>query len=69
MCEEMQFFIYLTEHYAAYKNKSTGEIVKEWDYADITQKIYENYWGYHTEAIENAFEDIDYMMKTGKHKF
>lgn len=33
----------------------------------ITQKIYDSYWEYHTERIENAFEDIDSLIATGKH--
>jgi hypothetical protein len=28
--------------------------------------IYDGYWGYHTEAIENAYEDIDSLVATGK---
>ena len=66
MSDEMSFFLYLLEHYAAYRNAKTGIILKEWDEKKITQKIYDNYWGYHTERIENAFADIDSLLKTGK---
>lgn len=66
MNEEMEFFSYLLEYYAAYK-KTTGDILKEWDNHDITQKIYDSYWEYHTERIENAFEDINSLIATGKH--
>ena len=59
MSEEMSFFMYLLEFYAAYKNRKTADVLKEWDAHGITQKIYDNYWGYHTERIENAFMDID----------
>ena len=62
----MSFFLYLLEHYAAYRNAKTGSILKEWDEKQITQKIYDNYWGYHTERIENAFADIDSLLTTGK---
>lgn len=62
----MKFFMYLSEYYAAYKNKKTGDVLKEWEEAEITQKIYDNYWLYHTERIENAFEDIDSLLQTGK---
>ncbi len=65
MTEEMTFFIYLLEQYAAYRN-ATGDILKEWDRKQITQTIYDNYWGYHTERIENAFADIDSRLQTGK---
>lgn len=66
MAEEMKFFMYLLEYYADYKNKKTGDVLKEWDESGITQKIYDNYWVYHTERIENAYMDIDSLIKTGK---
>ena len=66
MTEEMSFFIYLLEQYAAYSGKKTGEVLREWDRKRLTQRIYDNYWGYHTERLENAFADIDSLLKTGK---
>lgn len=66
MTEEMKFFIYLLEYYADYNNKKTGDVLREWDECGITQKIYDNYWIYHTERIENAYMDIDSLVKTGK---
>jgi len=66
MTEEMSFFIYLLEQYAAYSGKKTGEVLREWDRKQLTQRIYDNYWGYHTERLENAFADIDSLLKTGK---
>ena len=65
--EEMWFFIYLLEHYADYKDKPTGDVIKEWDAHEITQTIYDSYWGYHTERIENAYADIDSLLTTGEH--
>ena len=65
--EEMWFFIYLLEYYAAYKGEKTGAVLKSWDERNITEKIYNSYWGYHTERIENAYEDIDYLLATGRH--
>lgn len=59
MNAETRYFIYLLEHYADYKKKSTGEVLTSWDALGITNKIYSNYWLYHTEAIENAYADID----------
>ncbi len=44
MSEEMKFFMYLLEYYAAYKNKKNRDVLKEWDQCDIIQKIYDNYW-------------------------
>ena len=67
MPEEMKFFMYLLEFYAAYKNRKTGEVLAEWDRKGLTKKIYDNYWVYHTEAIENAYADIDNLLNTGKH--
>ena len=67
MTDEMQFFMYLLEYYASYKNKKTPDVLKEWDICAITQEIYDNYWGYHTERIENAFADIDSLVATGRH--
>lgn len=67
MPEEMSFFMYLLEFYAGYKNMKTGDVLKEWDKHGITEKIYNNYWCYHTERIENAYMDIDSLLSTGKH--
>ena len=66
MSEEMRFFIYLLEYYASYKNKKTAEVLTAWEEHGIVKKIYDNYWVYHTEAIENAFLDIDSLLQTGK---
>lgn len=66
MPEEMSFFIYLLEQYAKYRNARTGDIFQEWERHHLVKKIYDNYWGYHTERIENAFTDIDSLLKTGR---
>lgn len=66
MTEEMKFFMYLLEYYAAYKGKYSGEIFKIWEEKGIIQKIYDNYWIYHTERIENAYMDIDSLIMTGQ---
>ncbi len=62
MSKEMAFFIYLLEQYAAYRNEKTGDILREWDQMQLTQRIFDNYWGYHTERLENAFSDIDSLL-------
>ena len=67
MTKEMEFFIYLLEYYAEYKGKSANEILREWDALGITQTIFDQYWGYHMERLENAFADIDSLMATGRH--
>lgn len=66
MSKEMDFFIYLLENYAEYKNTSADEILKSWDKLGLTDFIYGMYEIYHTEAIENAYKDIDSLMQTGK---
>lgn len=67
MSEEFLFLNYLLEMYATYKNKTVGDVLREWDKHGITQEIYDGYWGYHTERIENAFDDIDHLLATGEH--
>lgn len=64
--EEMKFFMYLLECYASYKNMSSAEVLKKWEEKGIIQKIYDNYWIYHTERIENAYMDIDSLIMTGQ---
>ena len=64
MSKEMNFFIYLLEKYADKKNKNASDILKEWDKLNITQLIYDMYEKYHTENLENAFEDIDKILES-----
>lgn len=66
MSEEQRFFVYLLECYAFEKGRPTGDVLKEWDERGITQYVLDNYLQYHTEAIENAYADIDSMLSTGK---
>ena len=66
MSREMQFFMFLIERYAEYKNSTAGDILTEWDELGITKRIYDLYELYHTEAIENAFIDIDKMIEEVK---
>ena len=67
MSEETKFFMYLLEYYAAYRNRKTGEILQEWLDRGIFQTIYDGYWNYHTECLQNAFDDIDSLMTAGNH--
>lgn len=59
MSKEMEFFIFLIEQYAEYKNTTADEILKLWDQLELTDFIYDMYELYHIECLENAFEDID----------
>ena len=63
----MNFFLFLIERYAQYKGRSTGAVLEEWDAHGITHKVFDGYWEYHTERIENAFRDIDCLIATGGH--
>lgn len=67
MTEEMKFFLFLIERYANSHSRSTGDVFREWDDKGITQEIYDGYWEYHQEALQNAFMDIDSLMSSGKH--
>ena len=69
MSEELKFFLLLIERYACDKNRPTGEVLREWDEKGITKEIYDGYWQYHQEAIQNAFADIDSLAATGRHAF
>ena len=69
MTEEMKFFLFLIERYAQFKGRPTGEVLQEWDRKGITQEIYDGYWQYHQEAIQNAYMDIDSLTATGHHAF
>ncbi|MBP5175124.1 MAG: DUF3791 domain-containing protein [Treponema sp.] len=67
MTDELKFFILLLEKYAYDKNLPTADVLKEWEDKKIVQEIYDSYPLYHTERIENAYEDIENLLKTGKH--
>ncbi len=67
LSDEMDFFIFLLEYYARHKNMSADQVLRLWDEKGISRRIYDGYWGYHTERLENAYEDIDSLIATGKH--
>ena len=66
LSKEMDFFIFLLNHYAAYKNSSADKILNELDEKNLTDVVYSMYEMYHSEAIENAYKDIDSLLLTGK---
>ena len=68
MTEEMAFFLFLIESYAEEHSRSTGDVLREWAEKGVTQEIFDSYWQYHQERIENAYEDIDSLVSTGKHR-
>ena len=54
-----EFFIFLLEKYAEYKSLSASKILKHWQEQGLLDYIDAMYEQYHTERLENAFEDID----------
>ena len=69
MTDEMQFFLFLIERYANHKNRPTGDVMHEWDQKGVTQEIFDGYFQYHQEPIQNAFLDIDSLVVNGVHAF
>ncbi len=63
MNKEMEFFIYLIENYASYKNIGADEVMQKFDELQLTDLIYGMYEMYHQEAIENAYMDIDKLIE------
>lgn len=53
------FFIYLIEHYAAFKGMTANQVLVQWDKESVSDKIYDMYERYHSEDLQNAFDDID----------
>lgn len=62
MSKPCEFFIYLIERYAAYKKTSADKILTFWDELGLTDFIYDMYEIYHTERLQNAFDDIDSLI-------
>ena len=62
MSKPCEFFIYLIERYAAYKKTSADKILAFWDELGLTDFIYDMYEIYHTERLQNAFDDIDLLI-------
>lgn len=63
MSKEARFFIYLIERYAEYKNTTAEKVLQKWEEENLVDFIYDMYELYHVERLENAFEDIDSMLK------
>lgn len=63
MAKEMEFFSFLMEPYAAYKGTTANKILAQLEEKKLTDFVYGMYERYHTEALENAFEDIDRLLQ------
>jgi hypothetical protein len=62
MAKKMEFFSFLMEQYAAYKGTTANKILAQLEAKKQTDFVYSMYERYHTEAIENAFEDLDKIL-------
>ena len=63
MAKEMEFFSFLMEQYAAYKETTANKILAQLEEKKLTDFVYGMYERYHTEALENAFDDIDRLLE------
>lgn len=64
MTKEMEFFTFLMEQYAQYKNTTADKILRQLDELNLTDYIFNMYEMYHIEALENAYADIDKLIET-----
>lgn len=62
MSKELEFYIFLLEQYSSFKNLTADKVLKKWDKAGITNRIFSMYEMYHSESLENAYNDIDRML-------
>ena len=62
MTKEMEFFTFLMEQYAHYKNTTADKVLRQIDELNLTDYFFNMYEMYHSEALENAFEDIDRLI-------
>ena len=58
----MEFFTFLMEQYAHYKNTTADKVLRQLDELNLTDYVFNMYDMYHSEAIENAFADIDKLI-------
>ena len=63
MTKETDYFIYLIERYASHISSTAPDVLREWDKRNLTERIYDSYEIYHCERLQNAFDDIQQMMK------
>lgn len=63
MTKEMEFFSFLLEQYAFFKKTTADKILNKLDELNLTERVFNMYEMYHSEAIENAFTDIDRLIK------
>ena len=60
----MEFFTFLMEQYARYKNTTADKILHKLDELKLTDYVFNMYEMYHSEALENAYADIDKLIES-----
>lgn len=68
MSKETEFFIYLLENYAFYKKTTADKVLNKLIELNLLNKIYNNYEFYHIDSLENAYNDIDTLIKESINK-
>ena len=63
MTKEMEFFTFLMELYAHYKNTTADKVLHKLDELKLTDYVFNMYEMYHVEALENAYADIDKLIE------
>ena len=53
---------FLMEQYAAYKGTTANIILARLEEKKLTDFVYSMYERYHTEALQNAFDDLDRLL-------
>ncbi len=64
MTKEMEFFTFLMEQYAHYKNTTADKVLRQLDELNLTDYVFNMYEMYHVEALENAYMDIDKLIES-----
>jgi len=62
MSEEGKYFIYFIEQYALAKGMTGDRALTLFEKHDLIPYIWDMYYTYHTERVENAIEDIDQRL-------
>lgn len=59
------FFVYLIESYSEHRGREPSSVLEELKQKNLTSFVFDMYEMYHSESLENAFRDIDSLLKTG----
>jgi hypothetical protein len=62
LSQESRYFLYLIEQYALHKGITGKQALDLFEERNIVKYIYDMYYTYHTERVENAIEDIERMV-------